>query len=95
MVVLLRSLGLRVVGVPVDEHGIIVEAIPPRARLVYVTPSHQYPLGPVMARPRRLDLLRWATHASARDHRGRLRQRAAADTLARSSRSSAWIAVAG
>jgi GntR family transcriptional regulator/MocR family aminotransferase len=65
VVALLRSQGLRVVGVPVDKHGIVVEAIPPRARLVYVTPSHQYPLGPVMARSRRLELLRWATHASA------------------------------
>ncbi len=65
VVALLRSLGFRVVGVPVDEHGIVVEAIPPRARLVYVTPSHQYPLGPVMAQSRRLELLRWATHASA------------------------------
>ncbi len=65
VVALLRSLGLRVVGVPVDEYGIVVEAIPPRARLVYVTPSHQYPLGPVMARSRRLELLRWATQASA------------------------------
>jgi GntR family transcriptional regulator/MocR family aminotransferase len=62
---LLRSQGLRVVGVPVDDHGIVVEAIPPRARLVYVTPSHQYPLGMVMARRRRLELLHWATRSGA------------------------------
>jgi len=62
---LLRSQGLRVVGVPVDKHGIVVEAIPPRVRLVYVTPSHQYPLGMVMARHRRLELLHWAARCGA------------------------------
>jgi GntR family transcriptional regulator/MocR family aminotransferase len=62
---LLRSQGLRVVGVPVDDHGIVVEAIPPRARLVYVTPSHQYPLGMVMGRRRRLELLQWAARSGA------------------------------
>jgi GntR family transcriptional regulator/MocR family aminotransferase len=65
VVALLRSHGLRVVGVPVDQHGIVVDAIPSRARLVYVTPSHQYPLGPVLARSRRLELLHWASRAGA------------------------------
>ena len=32
----------------------------PRARAVYVTPSHQYPLGVTMSLARRLDLLAWA-----------------------------------
>ena len=62
---ILRNQGLRVVGVPVDDHGIVVEAIPARARLVYVTPSHQYPLGMVMARRRRLELLHWAARSGA------------------------------
>jgi GntR family transcriptional regulator/MocR family aminotransferase len=65
VVSLLRSQGLRVAGVPVDEHGIVVEAIPARARLVYVTPSHQYPLGFVMSRRRRLELLHWAARSGA------------------------------
>ena len=65
VVSLLQSQGLRVVGVPVDDQGIVVEAIPPRARLVYVTPSHQYPLGMVMTRRRRLELLHWATRSGA------------------------------
>jgi GntR family transcriptional regulator / MocR family aminotransferase len=65
VVSLLRSQGLRVTGVPVDEHGIVVEAIPPRTRLLYVTPSHQYPLGMVMGRRRRLELLHWATRSGA------------------------------
>jgi GntR family transcriptional regulator / MocR family aminotransferase len=65
VVSLLRGQGLRVVGVPVDEHGIVVEAIPPRTRLVYVTPSHQYPLGMVMSRRRRLELMHWAARTGA------------------------------
>jgi GntR family transcriptional regulator/MocR family aminotransferase len=65
VVELLRSQGLRVVGVPVDNHGIVVEAIPSQARLVYVTPSHQYPLGVIMTRRRRLELLDWASSAGA------------------------------
>jgi len=65
VVSLLRSQGLRVVGVPVDADGIVVEAIPARARLVYVTPSHQYPLGMVMSRRRRLELVHWAARAGA------------------------------
>ena len=65
VVELLRSHGLRVVGIPVDEEGIVVEALPSSARLVYVTPSHQYPLGMVMARRRRLELLAWAARTDA------------------------------
>ncbi len=58
---LLRSQGLRVVGIPVDDEGIVVDALPAEARLVYVTPSHQFPLGMVMSRRRRFALLNWAT----------------------------------
>ena len=62
---LLRSHGLTVVGVPVDAHGLVVDAIPSSARLVYVTPSHQYPLGVVLSHERRLQLLRWAARHDA------------------------------
>jgi GntR family transcriptional regulator/MocR family aminotransferase len=62
---LLRAHGLSVAGVPVDGHGLVVDAIPPAARLVYVTPSHQFPLGVVLSHERRLRLLRWAaTHGA-------------------------------
>jgi len=57
---LLASLGARVAGVPVDEQGLVVDAIPPGTRLVYVTPSHQFPLGVTMSFARRLALLAWA-----------------------------------
>ncbi len=61
----LRSQGLDVVGVPVDKDGMVVEALPDDARLVVVTPSHQYPLGPVLHHQRRLALLAWARRRGA------------------------------
>jgi len=57
---LFESLGVRVNGVPVDEHGLIVEALPRHAKLVFVTPSHQHPLGVSMSLSRRRALLSWA-----------------------------------
>jgi GntR family transcriptional regulator/MocR family aminotransferase len=62
---LFQSLGARVTGVPVDLEGIDVNAIPTRARIVYVTPSHQFPLGHVMSIRRRTELLAWAEHRDA------------------------------
>ena len=61
----MASLGAEVLGVPVDDQGLVVEAIPPRTRLVYVTPSHQFPLGMAMSLPRRLALLAWAERHDA------------------------------
>jgi GntR family transcriptional regulator / MocR family aminotransferase len=55
-----EALGLRVRGVPVDRDGIDVDVLPKQARAVYVTPSHQYPLGVSMTLARRLALLAWA-----------------------------------
>ncbi|WP_053205673.1 PLP-dependent aminotransferase family protein [Jiangella muralis] len=52
--------GARVVSVPVDGDGLVVSRLPAEARLVYVTPSHQFPLGVAMSLPRRLELLAWA-----------------------------------
>lgn len=62
---LFASLGIRVLPVPVDEEGLVVEAIPRHTRLVYVTPSHQYPLGVPMSLARRLALLAWAERHQA------------------------------
>jgi GntR family transcriptional regulator/MocR family aminotransferase len=62
---LFKSLGARVHGIPVDEQGIVVDAIPRRTRLVYVTPSHQYPLGVTMSLSRRLALMDWAARNDA------------------------------
>ncbi len=62
---LFKSLGLRVVGVPVDRDGLIVDALPRGVRAVYVTPSHQFPLSVAMSLPRRQALLAWAEHNNA------------------------------
>lgn len=47
------------VPVPVDQDGIETDALP-EARLAYVTPSHQYPLGSVLSASRRRALVAWA-----------------------------------
>ncbi len=62
---LFTSLGARVAGVPVDGEGLVVEAIPRAASLVYVTPSHQFPLGTAMSLDRRAALLAWAHRRGA------------------------------
>jgi GntR family transcriptional regulator/MocR family aminotransferase len=64
----LRSAGARVVAVPVDAQGLSVgagEAAARGARLAYVTPSCQFPLGVTMSLARRRQLLRWAGEADA------------------------------
>ncbi|MBZ4407466.1 PLP-dependent aminotransferase family protein [Myxococcus sp. XM-1-1-1] len=58
-----ESAGARLHPVPVDAQGLQVDTgrtRAPRARLAYVTPSHQYPLGVTMSLPRRLALLEHA-----------------------------------
>jgi GntR family transcriptional regulator/MocR family aminotransferase len=62
---LFRTLGARVVSVPVDGEGLVVSAIPKTARLIYVTPSHQFPLGTPMSLSRRAMLLAWAEERNA------------------------------
>jgi GntR family transcriptional regulator/MocR family aminotransferase len=60
--------GLKMVPVPVDREGMDVDAgiaAAPNARLAYVTPSHQHPLGVMMSLPRRLALLAWAERAGS------------------------------
>jgi GntR family transcriptional regulator / MocR family aminotransferase len=61
----LTAAGARIESVPVDEQGLIVEQPSSTARLVFTTPSHQFPLGVPMSLPRRLALLRWARDAQA------------------------------
>jgi GntR family transcriptional regulator/MocR family aminotransferase len=55
--------GATILPVPVDDEGLDVGALTAhgrRPRAVYVTPSHQYPLGVSMTACRRLELLEWA-----------------------------------
>ncbi len=55
-------------AIPVDVQGLIVDAgrrSAPRARAVFVTPSHQFPTGVAMSMARRLELLAWASQSGA------------------------------
>lgn len=55
--------GLSLCPVPVDDEGMVVQEGQrrcPDAKLAYVTPSHQYPLGVTLSLQRRLELLHWA-----------------------------------
>lgn len=55
------SVGARPVSIPVDRQGLETERLASvEARLAHVTPSHQFPLGGVLSRARRLELLAWA-----------------------------------
>ncbi len=58
-----EALGARIQPVPVDDEGLdpeIGEQRCPRARLVYITPAHEYPLGVTMTLRRRLALIETA-----------------------------------
>jgi GntR family transcriptional regulator/MocR family aminotransferase len=52
--------GAKLVGVPVDAEGLVVERLPAQARVIYVTPSHQFPLGVTLSPRRRAALLAFA-----------------------------------
>ncbi len=60
--------GARIIPVRVDGDGLDVAAatrLAPDARMAYVTPSNQFPLGVPMSLSRRLALLKWASAAGA------------------------------
>jgi GntR family transcriptional regulator/MocR family aminotransferase len=62
----LTAAGARLVAVPVDGEGLSVaagRAAEPAARMVCISPSHQFPLGVTMSLQRRLELLEWARAA--------------------------------
>jgi GntR family transcriptional regulator/MocR family aminotransferase len=63
--------GAALIPVPVDQEGLDMAAVLARgrrgqnARAVYITPSHQYPLGMTMSATRRMLLLNWAVRTGA------------------------------
>ncbi len=59
--------GAKITPIPVDDSGALIEAVcnHRNARLAYVTPSHQYPLGVTLPIERRLALLNWAHETEA------------------------------
>ena len=57
----LQTHGAQLLGVPVDDAGLVVERLPARApRLVCVTPAHQFPIGATLSLARRQALLAYA-----------------------------------
>lgn len=61
----LRSGGARLLPVSVDAEGLNPAALPEKARIALVTPSHQFPTGAILPLARRLALLDWARRTDA------------------------------
>uniref|UniRef100_Q01X53 Transcriptional regulator, GntR family n=1 Tax=Solibacter usitatus (strain Ellin6076) TaxID=234267 RepID=Q01X53_SOLUE len=57
--------GARLAPAHLDQEGLAASALSERARLVYCTPSHQFPTGVSMPVTRRLELIEWARRRGA------------------------------
>lgn len=61
--------GANVIPIAVDSEGLVVRELKEYTRenikLVYVTPSHQFPTGAILSLGRRLELLAWAQQTGA------------------------------
>jgi GntR family transcriptional regulator / MocR family aminotransferase len=63
-----KTLPANIVPIPVDSEGFdpsLAKRQCRRPRLIYVTPAHQFPLGPLLPVSRRLSLLEWSYHIGA------------------------------
>jgi GntR family transcriptional regulator/MocR family aminotransferase len=56
----LRAAGVHLLPIALDQDGLDPARIPDEARIVFVTPSHQFPTGVILPLARRLALLKWA-----------------------------------
>ncbi|GAB08873.1 putative GntR family transcriptional regulator [Gordonia araii NBRC 100433] len=56
--------GAATIPVPLDDHGAVIDAIPPRATSVLLTPSHQSPTGVSLSPARRTAVIDWARRTS-------------------------------
>ncbi len=66
--VVFQLAGAKVVPIPVDQHGLNVDFLAnkvKRAKLIYVTPANQYPLGVSLHQTRRKALVQWACKRGA------------------------------
>jgi GntR family transcriptional regulator/MocR family aminotransferase len=61
----LRSANAAVVGTPIDAGGLRITHCRDVPRIIFVTPSHQYPTGRMMPVGRRLELLQFASSTGA------------------------------
>ncbi|MEO8387822.1 PLP-dependent aminotransferase family protein [Polaromonas sp.] len=57
--------GARLHRVPLDSEGLRVDRLPPQAKVICVTPSHQFPVGTAMSLNRRSQLLEFARRRQA------------------------------
>jgi GntR family transcriptional regulator/MocR family aminotransferase len=61
----LRAAGVHLLPIALDQDGLDPARIPNEARIVFVTPSHQFPTGVILSLARRLALLKWAKRRNA------------------------------
>ena len=57
--------GARLVSIPVDEQGLVVDDLPPDTNIICLCPSHQFPLGALLSAERRSALIAFARRKSA------------------------------
>jgi GntR family transcriptional regulator/MocR family aminotransferase len=62
---ILAGYGARLRPAGIDENGIVIRDLGKKARMVYVTPSHQFPTGVAMSLARRLELIEWSRRHQA------------------------------
>jgi GntR family transcriptional regulator/MocR family aminotransferase len=62
-----RHNGYRIIPVPVDQDGLCTDALPNNTdiNLIYLVPSHQFPIGSILPIRRRLDLIAYARRQGA------------------------------
>ncbi len=61
----LRAAGAVVRGIPIDQAGMTIDPKGEAPRIIFVTPSHQYPTGRLMPIARRLELVSFAASVGA------------------------------
>jgi len=62
---ILLAAGAQLLPVPVDRDGLDPARLPSKARMCFVTPSHQFPTGAILSFARRVALLAWARRKNA------------------------------
>jgi GntR family transcriptional regulator/MocR family aminotransferase len=60
-----RAHGVRLQPLPLDNEGVVLRGLARKTRMIYVTPSHQFPTGVSMSVTRRLELIRAASERQA------------------------------
>jgi GntR family transcriptional regulator / MocR family aminotransferase len=59
------SAGAQLVDMPIDRQGAVLDPTRPTPRLIYLTPSHQFPTGHTMSLERRLAFIAYAQRTGA------------------------------